>query len=477
MKYVITDQFDWKDFLKRVAVIAVPVALQNLLTTTGSMVDTMMIASLGQTEVGAVGLCAQFSSLMFSCYWGFVGGGMLFLSQYWGAKDDEGINRSYGLTLSCMMTVAFIFCIMAVCFPGLVMSLYTDKESIHRIGIEYLSIAGFSYPLMVLSMAMAVLLRCTERVRIPLYGSLVAVATNVFLNWVLIFGNLGFSAMGVRGAALATVIAQGVSIGIISVCALRNRHPYFFAVRSHFRFTGEFIGEYFKKCSPIIANEVFIGLGNMTINVVLGRQPEEAIAAVAVFRTLEGLVIGFFAGFSNAASILVGKEVGTGNLDLAYQRAWRLIYLCQIVIGIVVSTLVVLHTPILTIMGMTGESFRIAFGFICIYAVASFIRMGNWTQNDTFRAAGDASYGTILEIVFMWLMLIPLVWVTGMILRLPTLLVFACCYVDEPIRYVLMQVHLYRGKWIKPVTPEGRAALRGWKPKRVQSRKRADVNL
>jgi putative MATE family efflux protein len=458
--------FDWRDFLKKVAVIAIPVALQNLLTTTGSMVDTMMIASLGQMEVGAVGLCAQFSSLMFSGYWGFVGGGMLFISQYWGAGDDDGINRSYGLTLTCMMTVAALFCFMGTCFPQLVMKLYTDKESIQQIGISYLRIAGFSYPLMVLSMAMAVMLRCTERVRIPLYSSIASVLTNVFLNWVLIFGHLGFKPMGVRGAALATVIAQLVSVAVLTILGIHNRHPYLLAVSRHFGWKGKFIGEYFKKCAPIIANEVLIGLGNMVINIVLGRQPEEAIAAIAVFRTLEGLVIGFFAGFSNASSILVGKEVGSGNIDTAYARAWRLVYLCQSVIGLVVLSLVALHTPILTLMGMSGESFRIAFGFLCIYAVAAFIRMGNWTQNDTFRAAGDAAYGTILEITFMWAMVIPLVWSTGMIFKLPTLVVFACCYMDEPIRYILMQVHLFRGKWIKPVTPEGIAAMKGWKPKR-----------
>ncbi len=460
--------FDWVDFLRKVAVIAIPVALQNLLTTTGSMIDTMMIASLGQMEVGAVGLCAQFSSLMFSGYWGFVGGGMLFISQYWGAKDEDGINRSYGLTLTCMLTVAVLFCLMAVGFPQLVMNLYTDKESIKSIGISYLRIVGFSYPLMVLSMAMAVMLRCTERVRIPLYGSVISVVTNIFLNWVLIFGHLGFKPMGVRGAATATLIAQAVSVLVITAFAIQNKHPYLLAVKRHFRWNRTFAGEYFRKCAPIIANEVLIGLGNMVINIVLGRQPEEAIAAVAVFRTLEGLVIGFFAGFSNASSILVGKEVGTGNIDTAYTRAWRLVYLCQVVIGLVVLSLVILHTPILTMMGMRDESFRIAFGFLCIYAVAAFIRMGNWTQNDTFRAAGDASYGTILEIAFMWIMVIPFVWTSGMILKLPTLLVFACCYIDEPVRYILMQVHLYRGKWIKPVTPEGKAAMIGWKPGRAK---------
>ena len=458
--------FPWRDFLKKVAVIAVPVALQNLLTTTGSMVDTMMIASLGNTEVGAVGLCAQFSSLMFSCYWGFVGGGMLFIAQYWGAKDDEGINRSYGLTLTCMMTVGFIFWLLAALFPGAVMRLYTDKPAIQAIGVEYLRIAGFSYPLMVFSMAMAALLRCTEQVRLPLYGSISQVLVNVALNWILIFGHFGFPAMGVRGAALATVIAQAVGIAVVVALAWHRRNPYLLAVRRHFGWDGALVKAYFRKCFPILCNEILIGFGFMVINVVLGRQPEEAIAAIAVFRTLEGLVIGFFAGFSNASSVLVGAEVGAGRLDTAYKRAWRLVYLCQGFIGLVCLMLALLHTPILTMMGMRGASFDIAFGLVCVYGVAAVIRMGNWTQNDTFRAAGDATYGTVLEIVFMWALVLPCVWLTGMVWHWPTLVVFACCYIDEPIRYVLMQIHLFSGKWIKPVTREGRAALEGWKPER-----------
>ena len=456
-------QFPWKAFLTKIAVIAV---LQNLLSTTGSMVDTMMIASLGQTEVGAVGLCAQFSSLMFSGYWGFVGGGMLFFSQYWGAKDDDGINRAYGLTLTCMMTVGLIFGLMGVCFPETVMRLYTDKENIQKIGAEYLRIAGFGYPLMVFSMAMAALLRCTGKVRIPLWGSIASVGTNIFMNWVLIFGHLGAPALGVRGAALATVIAQAVNCSVIIIAARRSGHAYLLAIRRHFRWSRLFIRTYLRKCFPIICNEVLIGVGNMVINIVLGRQPEEAIAALAVFRTIEGLVIGFFAGFSNASSVLVGTEVGAGRLDRAFGRAWRLVYLCQGFIAVLGVILISLHTPILNMMGMKGESFRLAFGMMAIYLSFGIIRMGNWTQNDTFRAAGDATYGTVLEIVFMWAMLIPLVCVSGLVLKWPTLVVFAFCYADEPIRYILMQIHLHNGKWIRPVTPEGKEALKGWKPNR-----------
>ena len=137
-------KFDWGYFLKHIAIIAVPVALQNLLTTTGSMVDTIMLASIGEKAVGAIGLCAQFSSLMFSGYWGFIGGGMLFFAQYWGAKDDEGITRSYGMTLLFMMTVGLVFAALAICAPEFVMGVYTDKAEIQAIGISYLRIVGFA---------------------------------------------------------------------------------------------------------------------------------------------------------------------------------------------------------------------------------------------------------------------------------------------------------------------------------------------
>ena len=104
-----TKHFDWVTFLKKIAVLAIPVALQNLLTTTGSMVDTMMLATLGETTVGAIGLCAQFTSLFFSGYWGFIGGGTLFVSQYWGAKNDDGIRRAYGITMCLVVAVGIIF--------------------------------------------------------------------------------------------------------------------------------------------------------------------------------------------------------------------------------------------------------------------------------------------------------------------------------------------------------------------------------
>ena len=358
--------FPWRAFLKSVAAIAVPVALQNLLTTTGSMIDTVMLASLGKETVGGVGLCAQFSSLMFSGYWGFVGGGILFMSQYFGAKDDDGVNRAYGLTLSCMMVVGLIFMTLAVAFPGAVMRIYTDKPVIQKPGEEYLAIVGFAYPLQIFSMAMCALLRSTRRVRIPMFGAVASVATNAFLNWVLIHGKLGFPQMGVRGAALATVISAAVNVITILILSGAVKHPYLFKLRRHFNWNRAALKSYFHKCFPILMNEILIGVGNMVINVVLGRQSEEAIAATAVFRTLEGLVIGFFAGFSNASAVLVGNGIGAGRLDEAYERAWRLVYLCGSCILTVCLLLLAVHAPVLKAMSLSGESLTIGTGMLIV---------------------------------------------------------------------------------------------------------------
>lgn len=453
------NNFNMRELIKQIAVLAIPVALQNLLSTTGGMIDTMMIASMGEQYVASVGLCSQFSMLMFSCYWGFVGGGMLFIAQYWGAKDDHGIERSFGITSFCLLTVSLIFAILAIGFPKLVLSIYTDNHSIQSIGMDYIRVVGFAYPLQVMSVGMSCLLRSTERVKIPLYAAIASVCTNTFMNWVLIFGHFGAPALGVQGAAIATVISAIINVLVILIAGAITKYKYLFSFKNFFKWDKDFIKLFFQKCFPILCNEVLIGAGNLVINIVLGHQIEEAIAAVAVFRTLEGLIIGFFAGFSSAASVLVGKCVGSGETEKAYQRAIRIVYLCQCTIFVVVIILFAVHNPLLHIMSLNGLSYKYGTGLLIIYGIACIIRMGNWTQNDTYRSAGDATYGTLLEIIFMYSMVLPCVCLSNYVFHAPFLLVFAFCYIDEPIRYILMQIHMYSAKWIKPVTSEGKLGL------------------
>ena len=450
---------DWKEFLKALAAIAVPVALQNLLTTTASMVDTIMLATLGENTVGAVGLCAQFTSLMFSGYWGFVGGGMLFMSQYWGAKNGRNLCASYGMMQVCIMTVSLLASFFAVAAPGAVMRLYTDKEVLWEIGVEYLRIVGFSYPLTVFAMGMSAMLRSTERVKIPLVASIASLTTNLAANYVLIFGKLGLPAMGVRGAAVATLLAGFVNVLTLLILGRAQRHPYLWRFREHFRWTKALFGQYMVKCFPILCNEALIGVGNMVINIILGRQSTQAIAALAVFRTFEGFVIAFFSGFTNAASILVGKEVGAGNHELAFRRAKRMLLVTPLTVLCGCLLFLCFHSPILHAMSLQGDSFRIGRSLLISFTFIATVRMTNWIQNDMFRSAGDPVFGTVMEIVFMYAMVLPALCLSGLVIKPPFLFVFLCAYIDEPVRICIMLRHTFSGKWIKPVTEEGLATI------------------
>jgi len=449
----------YKKFLKSVFVLALPVALQNLLTTSGSMVDTIMLGNLSEIAVGAVGLCAQFTSLMLSCYWGLLGCGILFFSQYYGAKDHKGITRSYGMMLTCMMTIAVIFGVLAVLFPEFVMSVYTDKEVYREVGVKYLRIVGFVYPLQVYSVAASGILRSTENVKTPLYASIASVFSNMFLNWVFIFGNLGAPKMGVEGAALATLLASVINVTVVLILCKKQNFYYLFRFKEHFTWDKEHAKEYFKKGLPIICNELAFGVSNLIINVVLGRQATEAIAALAVFRTFEGLIIAFFSGFSSASSVLVGNRVGAGKHDEAFQIANRCVYLCAGTIFVVCINLVIFHAPILKIMGLSGASFDYATRMLIVFCIIAVLRMSNWISNDTCRASGDSITGTFMEISFMYVLNIPLLCLGGLVWHLPFIIVFIFTYIDEPIRYVLMQIHMHSGGWIRPVTKAGRDAL------------------
>ncbi len=453
------EAFDWPFFLRTVAAIAIPVALQNLLTTTGSMIDTIMLARISENTVGAVGLCAQFSSLFFSCYWGFIGTGTLFVSQYWGARDDEGIRSSYGITLCLVMAVGVIFGILASGFPGMIMSIYTDKPEIREIGIRYLRIVGFSYPLQSLAVTMSMTLRSTERVRIPLIGAIVGLISNCGINYCLIFGKFGLPVLGIRGAAVGTLCSMLLNNLVIILLSRHTQAPYVLEFLKCFHHKKGALSLFMKKCTPILCNELAIGASNMLINIVLGRQTTAAIAAVAVYRTIEGIVISFFSGFASAAAVLVGKDVGAGRHESAFGKGKRLIYLCMGITAFVGVIIMLLHRPLFTIMGLSGESFRICTYLCTVYLIAAVIRMGNWSSNDTFRAAGDPSYGSLLEIVFMYALVLPLVYLTNFGLHAPFFIVFLFVYCDEPIRFILMQRHMYGASWIRPISEAGKETI------------------
>lgn len=453
------EHIGWVNFFRIVFTIALPIAFQNFLSTTASMVDTIMIGSQGELSVAAVGICSQITSLFFSCYFGFASGGLLFFSQYWGAHDEKGINRAFGLTLTCLLTVALVFGTVAAANPKFVLGIYTDKEKIIEIGVPYIRIVGFSYPLQVLALVISFLMRSTERVKPPLISSILSLITNFILNWILIYGRFGMPRMGAAGAAVGTLVSGMVNVLVLSVFVLKDKETLVLKLKDMFSWQDDFLKKYMGKCFPIIFNELFYGIGQMLINIVIGHQAESAIAAMAAFRVLEGFVFAFFAGLADASSVVVGKEVGSGHLMNGYQYVKKFAILCPAITFCICLIGFILNRPMLSLFGLGAEALFYGKYMILIFLAAGTVRTCNYIMNSCYRAGGEAVFGTVLEITCLFVVSVPATWVAGMMLHLPFLAVFSFLYTDELIRLAFELWYTKSGKWIKPVTETGKAAL------------------
>ena len=472
-------QADWPNrrFYGNVLKLGVPVAIQHLIATSSSMVDTVMIGSQGETAVAALGICSLFSMLFFEGYFGFSSGGGIFFAQYCGAKDERGICRAYGLTLVCMMAVGFIFGALAIFAPASIMRLYTDKESIQQMGIPYLRIVGWCYPLQTLAMAMGALLRSIEKVKIPLFASVASLITNALLNWLLIFGMLGFPRMGIRGAAIATVIAQVVHILVLYAFCLKDKHSFVTRIREHFKWDLAFVREYFTKIFFVLLNEILYGVGMLLLNMIIGRQVETGIAAMAVFRVLEGFTFSFFVGLATASSVVVGKWIGAGEHMEGYNDAKRFALLCPVVTLAIWLIVLLFRSPVLHCFNLGADAFRYAVGMIFIYALTGTLRTCNYISNNIFRAGGEPVFGTVIEIGGLFFISIPAAAIAGLYLHWPFLVVFFTLYLDEFIRLGIMLWYMNSGRWIKPVTEEGKTRLAEFKTSRDVSRKNLTMDL
>lgn len=449
----------WNDFGKMLLFIALPIAVQNLLTTTASMVDTIMIGSQGELSVAGVGICSQIGTLLFNLYWGFISGAILFLSQYWGAKDHTGYNRVVGYTLAFAGGLGIFYGMLNFIHPTFILKLYTDKTDIVQLASPYMRIVGLSYPLQVFAAIISVMLKSTERVKVPLASSVISLLINFFVNFILIYGRFGMPKMGIAGAAIGTLLSSIVNVLILFCFLIKERRQMYLHTKEIFNFNRTFTKEYMGKLFPVLMNEMFYGIGQMLINIVMGHQDKAAIAAMAAFRVCEGFVYAFFGGLSNATSVVVGNEIGAGKLLRGYSYARRSTYICPIITFIIVLICFIFHNPLFTLFGLEAQAISYGKNMILIYLFFGTIRTSCYIMNESFRAGGETVFGSILEIGGLFLLTVPATWIVGMVLKLPFIIVFTFIYTDELLRLFVMTPYMMSGRWIKPMTEQGRKNL------------------
>ncbi len=445
----------WGSFLRLALTLAIPIALQNLLTSCASLIDTAMVVSLGNTSVSAIGVAGRFPFFINLACFGLCSGSATMISQYWGARDRSSIHRTFGMLVTLAMTFALIVGCCLFLIPELLMRIFINDPAVIALGAQYLRIFSFGTVLTVFNQIAGASLRATEQVALPLISSAFSVVVNTFMNYCLIHGHFGFPALQLRGAAIATVIGIAVQSVILLGYILLFKNALRAKPRAYFDWGRAFVRRYAKIVSPALANEVLWSIGTNIYIMVLARQGNDYYSGYTVFETVQQLFFVFFAGICHACSIIVGKTVGEGRHALARIYAKRFLIMTPLM-GVFFGMIVILtRYPILGLLDIETELAReTAAQCLVVYAIWLGFRMIPYTSIcGIFRAGGDTTTGFFFEICSMYLFSIPIVVLLGSFTSIPFVPLVLCMYVCEDLpKSILCIRHFFRGKWIRQIT-------------------------
>jgi len=442
-----------KRFWKSVLMLALPIALQNLLTSSFSLIDILMIGSLSDNAISAVGMAAQITFLHNVFLFGICSGGSIFVAQYWGAGNISGIKKTYGVILANCFTVSLVFFTLAFFMPELCMRVFTDNDAVTEIGVKYLRYVAFSYFGVSLTMGFSSVLRATEQVKIPLYSNIFSVATNILFNYLLIFGKFGFPQMGVTGAALATVIASVVNPTMVFLFSAAKRTIIFSSIKELFSFTVSGLREFYSIVLPVFFNEMLWAVGMTAYNSIYGHMSHSHFAALTISKTVENLVFVFFIGLCNACAVLVGKYIGLKRFEDAKEYAKR--FLCLVpVTGLLLGAAVIgLRGSILSLFNIEDNVRQVASLLLLVFGLAISVKNIPFIAIvGIFRAGGDPKKGMLFDLLCLWGIGLPITFVCGILLKMDFVLVYILMILSEDVTKTILCIKYFLTmKWIRPV--------------------------
>ncbi len=445
-------------FYKSVLVIGLPIALQNMITLSVSIADTLMLgrADASGLLLSASSLANQPFSLMTTLCFGLSGGTSVLCTQYYGKGDYKAIRTVFSIVLRCVFVLTLLFSFAVLVYPEWVMSLFTNKEATIAAGAEYLSIIGWTYVFFGISYTLQCMLRTVAKVNISVITSIVSLVVNIFGNWVLIFGHLGFSPMGIRGAAIATLIARLIEFVIMFVYTFIIENDIGYRLKHVFLGSKTLFRDFVRYGVPVFLNEASWSLAVAVQASIIGHidyVTGDAVAAYAINDILSSLSILGIWGIAGGAAVLVGSAIGEGDLERARERAntFQLLGALCGLFGTAVIFLV--RDPILAFYDMEPMTHALAVDMINVTAaVQIFVALSAVAIVGALRAAADTVFCFVAESLSLWCVSIPLAFLGANILSLPVWAVLVMMKSSEIIKATVCHIRVRRGRFIKNVT-------------------------
>lgn len=442
-----------KEFYKKALTIAVPISLQSMITIGVNLADTVMVGTLGESSLSATALAGQFVNIFAICCMGLGMGASVLTARFWGMKDIPSLKKAVTIMLRLVSILAiFVFTIPSILFPEGIMKLYTEDPAVIAEGIRYIKWMVPCYLLQGLSTTCTIVLRSVGQVKIPLFSSIGAFFVNIFFNYIFIFGKLGVPKLEIEGAGIGTFIARAFEF--VFICG------YLFVMDQKIRYRFKDI---FTKCSdllrtyisisiPVFISDTLLALGNSAVAMVMGRIGTNFVSANSITTVTQQLSTVLIQGICHASCIMTGHTLGEGKRQKAKDEAWTFLGLAAAVGIVGAGIILILKWPIINFYNITDETKLIANELMnSIAVIVVFQSMNSILTKGVLRAGGDTKFLMAADILFLWILSIPLGALAGLVWHWNAFWIYFALKADQVVKAVWCLFRLRGEKWIKVI--------------------------
>lgn len=443
---------DNQRFWRKLIPLVFPIAFEQLMYSLVSASDALMLGLVDQASLSSVSLATQVSFIFYMCMSGFTSGGNILLAQYWGKESIEQVEQVFAVLMRPVVLVCAFISAASLCIPEVIMRFFTPDPELIHLGSRYLRMVSPYYLLNGITQCYQCSMKnCGRAGRASLISS-TGVVVNIILNAVLIFGLFGAPEMGIRGAALATVLSQIMSLVWVLIDTGRFSKVQL-RMKQLLNFRQPLERDFWKYTVPVLANSLVWGLGITMGSVILGHLGTDAVAANSIASVAKNLIACFCMGLAAGGGIMVGNELGAGELERAKHYGSKVVVMALVSGAISGAILIALTPVILSVAELSNQAAQYLRWMIIVCAV-NMIGMSHnsATISGIFCAGGDTRFGFFCDVVTLWAVVVPLGLLAAFVFELPIPLVYIIINMDEIVKLPAVWMHYKKYKWVRDLT-------------------------
>jgi hypothetical protein len=438
-----------KEFFVTLFMVAAPITVQNFINSAVNMADAVMIGRLGEASITAVGLGNQIFFLLNLLLFGLVSGSAVFSSQFWGRKDVLGIQKTIGLCFIIATIIGGVFTFFCLLCPETLIGIYSKDEEVIALGASYLKYVCFCFFPFVYSFSITMTLRSIGKIKLAVITTAIGLVVNITLNMILIFGLLGFPALGVKGAAIATVASRILEFIIVLSVSILRKYPVIGSFKNMFSISLPFLRDYFVVTLPVVVEETIWSFGVTTHNFIFARLGTGQYAAFNIVNTVSLLLWVIFLGLGNGSAIIIGNKIGEGKTEEARDYAKFIATLSPLLALFIILFFIPISILIPYIFNVTSEVLSLIPSLLIVLSIYYPLKAYNSIMIvGICRGGGDTRFSLFYDVFFMWAVAIPLAYTISLTSFSYVWLVYALIMAEEPLKMILGLTRLKSGKWL-----------------------------